>query len=625
MKLAQTARADGQILRLSLALIRDAAPRLAPTAVILTLSEALLPAASLWLLKRIIDTVAAAKTHAAGSRVDAAGIAVMLAGSYLLLVCIQQATRGLSRFLEAQVDDLLNGRVTLLVMEKASAYPDLSPFESPRFHDRLELLQREVAYRPMTLKDGLAQGTQSGLTLVCMLGFLARYHPVLLLLLGVTATPALFYQRRLQGRAWYLMTAVAPLRRRMRGFADVLLTAPYAKEVRLFGFASHILTRYRETFGQMVSEVRRMRGRMLLASLALSLLSALGMGAAFAYVIQQALRGALTLGDLSLYTGALLQANSAATGVIAGLGKIHEALPFMRELFAFLDSTPPMTRPASSPRPVAPRLHGLSDLGPERQGGAARQPLKGFRLEGVRFCYPEAERPVFECLDLEIPWGRTTALVGENGAGKSTLVKLLTRLYDPAAGRVLLNGTDLREFDLEELRRQVAVVFQEYARYRLPVWENIGLGDTRRMEDRARIREAARRAGADGLIGRLPNGDETLLGVEFEGGVELSGGEWQKIALARAFMRDAPILILDEPTAALDARSEHEVYRRFTELAAGRTTLLISHRFSTVRMADRILVLEDGRVIEEGDHAGLLAQGGRYAELYSLQAERYRL
>jgi ATP-binding cassette subfamily B protein len=612
-----TLRLDARTIGRSLGLIRIAAPQQIPLTVALTLVEALLPAASIWLLKKIIDTVAAAaRSHEAA--MAAGRTALVLAGSYFLLACAQQAVRTLGRYVEAYLDDLLNGRMRLMVMEKASAYPDLTPFESPRFHDRLELLQREVSVRPMSLKDGLVQICQSSLTLGCMLFFLARYHPALALLLGVTSAPSLVYQRRLRGRAWRVMKEVVPIRRRLSAYADVLLTAPFAKEVRLYGFGDHFLARYRTAFDELIAQVRQARWRLVMTSLAFSLLAALGVGAAFAYVIQEALRGAITLGDLSLYTGALMQANSAAAGVIGAMAQIHDALPFMRELFEFLDSRPSLPLPAPERRVSAAALGRNGESRPER-------PREGFRLEGVTFRYPEAQRSVFQALDLEIPWGQSTALVGENGAGKSTLVKLLTRLYDPQEGRVLLNGIDLRDYDLEELRRQVGVVFQDFSHYSMPVWENIGLGDVARLEDRERIREAARRAGADGVIRRLPHGEETLLGVEFEGGVQLSGGEWQKIALARAFMRDAPILVLDEPTAALDARSEYEVYRRFTELAAGRTTLLISHRFSTVRMADRILVLEEGAVIEQGDHAALVARGGRYAELYAMQAERYRL
>jgi ATP-binding cassette subfamily B protein len=247
-----------------------------------------------------------------------------------------------------------------------------------------------------------------------------------------------------------------------------------------------------------------------------------------------------------------------------------------------------------------------------------------FRLEAVTFRYPETERPVLSGLEVEIPRGRITAIVGENGAGKSTLIKLLARLYDPTEGRILLDGVDLRDLDPETLRRQMAVVFQDFARYPLAVWECIGIGDPDRIEDREAIRDAARRAGAESVIARLPRGEETELSREFDGGSELSGGEWQRIALARAFMRDAPILLLDEPTAALDPASEADLHARFRELAAGRTTLLVSHRLATVRLADRILVLEDGRHLEEGNHAALIARGGRYAELYALQAERYR-
>lgn len=618
LRLPQTIREDLLTLQRSLRLVTTAARRQCVPTAVLTLCEAALPAAGIWLLKRVIDTVAAAQR---GSAVpgDAGSSALALAGSYVLVIAVQQSVRVVSRFMDDQVNNLVRSQIYLQVMEKASAYPDLSPFESPRFHDRLELFRQEAAYRPMHLKSGLTQAVQSGLALLCMLLFLSHLHPALALIIAITAGPSLFCQRRLQGKAWNMRAEFAPLRRRLVEYERVLLTPPFAKEVRLFGIARHVLGRYRELSGEVITCVHRTRWRLARVSLALTLLASVGVGAGFAYVIHQALRGALTLGDLSLFVGALFQANAAAAALVGALAQIHEALPFMRELFAFLDSSPTMPLSARGDHFTLPTLPSRAGSG---SGGAPE--YQGFRLEGVTFRYPDAQHPVFDGVELEIPWGKTTALVGENGTGKSTLVKLLTRLYDPAAGRVLLNGIDLREYDLEELRRQIAVVFQEFARYQLPVWENIGLGDVTRLGDRDQIREAARRAGADPVIRRLPLGEDTMLGREFDGGVELSGGEWQKIALARAFMRDAPILILDEPTAALDPRSEHDVYRRFHELAAGRTTLLISHRFSTVQMADRILVLEGGRVIEEGDHRGLVERGGRYAELYALQAERYR-
>jgi ATP-binding cassette subfamily B protein len=621
---------------------------------LLTLVEALLPAVSVWLLKQIIDTVAATGSGPGGGAIHSAGsggtpptlgggeahtgTVLALAGSYLLLVCVQQSVRAISQFLQSHVRDLLAGQVTLRVMERASAYSDLSSFETPRFHDRLQTIQREVSYRPMYLFTGLAQGLQATITLGCMLFFLASYHPLIAMVLALAAGPGVFCQRRLHEASWWGMNDLIPLRRRLQEYARILLTAPFAKEVRLFSFAPHILGRYRERFAELTTRSRRTQWRLVAASVGLSLLAALGVGGAFAYVIDRALRGAFTLGDLSLYTGALFQANAAAGALAGALGLMHETLPFMRELFGFLEGEEPDSTPrcqvgsALTPPPPLPilgegELYRASDtplpgLG-EGQGVRAGEHA-GFLLDRVAFRYPEAERSVFTDLSLEIRWGQTTAIVGENGAGKSTLVKLLTRLYDPDAGRVLLDGIDLCEYDIETLRRQIAVVFQDYARYQLPFWENVALGDITALHDRERIREAARRGGAEGLIRRLPQGEETLLGREFDGGTELSGGEWQKVALARAFMRDAPILILDEPTAALDPRAEHDLYRRFLELARGRTTLLISHRLSTVQMADRILVLEEGRVLEEGDHRALMARRGRYAELYALQADRYR-
>jgi ATP-binding cassette, subfamily B, bacterial len=609
-------------------LIRGAAPRSMAAMGCLTLIDAVLPVAGVWLLKRLIDAVAVAT---GGSRSEGR-TTLLIAGGYLLVLVLQQCLRAVSPFLQGHVSDLVTGQVALQLMKKTSDAPDLTMFDSPRFHDRLELLRREVAQGPMDFFSGLAQGAQSGITLGCMLLFLSRYHPALLLLLGITAAPGVLWQRRLQEAAWGGLVHVVPLRRRLEDYIRVLTSAPFAKEVRLFGFAGYMLGRYRQQFGEMIGRMRRTRRNLAATAVGLSLLAGLGVGGAFAYVISQSLSGALTLGDLALYTGALVQANTAAAGLAGAMGLLHETLPYMRELFTFLDSAPAMRVPTDGRRvgdeedllhmPPAIERGAWSEA---RGGWSARsRTRRGYRLDRVGFCYPGMECPVFDGLELEIPTGQTTALVGENGAGKSTLVKLLARLYDPTRGAVLLDGIDLREYDLEDLRRQIAIVFQDFARYHLPVWENIGLGSMERLRDRHWIREAAHRAGADALIRRLPQGEETLLGREFEGGVELSGGEWQKIALARALMRDAPILILDEPTAALDARAEYEVYCRFMDMARGRTTLLISHRFSTVRMADRILVLEEGAVIEEGDHAGLMSRGGRYAELYSLQADRYR-
>jgi ABC-type multidrug transport system fused ATPase/permease subunit len=358
------------------------APRLLATLACLTLLEAPLSAASLWILKRIIDTVAAA-VRGPTVPISAEHAALALAGCYILVVCFHQSLRGTARLLQNYLFDLVGGQVRQGLMREAGAYPDLSPFESPRFHDRLQLLEHEAARQPMALFAGIVQFAQSGLLLACMAGFLARFHPGIVLLLLGTALPGVLAQRRLGWGVWYGLHDAASLRRRLLCLAQVLLTAPFASECN-------------------------------------------------------------------------------------GRWGVRDAV--------------------------------------------------GFRLEGVAFAYPGSERRVFEELELEISWGKTTALVGENGAGKSTLVKLLARLYDPSAGRILLNGIDLREYDLEDLRRQMTAVFQDFAHYPLPVWENVGLGDPSRLHDREQIREAMRRSGADTVIRRLPRGEETLLGREFEGG-----------------------------------------------------------------------------------------------------------
>lgn len=625
MPSAREFRLDLEVLRRSLGLFWGTAPGLAGATVGVAVAEALIPAVGVWLLKRTIDAVAAGPhssllTHPASR----------FLGGFLLLVCLQQSLRAVSQFLQGHARDLLAGQVTLRVMESAGTRTDLAAFETPRFHDRLLLLQREVASRPMVLFNALGQGAQAGVTLLCMLALLARYHPVLVLVLAAAAAPGVFCQRRLYEAAWWGLSELLPLRRRLGAYARVLLTPPFAKEVRLFGFTDFILRRYLEQLAELMTRLRRARWRLVRVLLPLSLLTALGVGSAFAYVIDQALKGHLTLGDVSLTVMALYQASSAAAALTGAFAIAHEAVPFMRELFAFLDGEDGILRSEGNGPVLGSSLEPLGTSFLVRPSTEHRAPSTTpagrpcYRLEAVTFRYPEAERPVLAGLNLEIPRGLTTAIVGENGAGKSTLVKLLLRLYDPTGGRILLDGVDLRDWEPERLRRQISVVFQDFARYPLTLAENIGIGQVERIRDPDAIRHAAQRAGVDALIERLPQGEQTLLGRELDGGVELSGGEWQRIALARAFIRDAPILILDEPTAALDPAAEADLYARFRQLAAGRTTLLISHRLATVRMADRILVLEAGRLIEEGDHSSLMVRGGRYAELYALQADRYR-
>ena len=381
-----------------------------------------------------------------------------------------------------------------------------------------------------------------------------------------------------------------------------------AKEVRIFGLGDFFLDRFRRRSTLVLADVTRLRLVHLRKSALLSSLSALALAGGFWYVASQAGAGRLTLGDVALYVNAVIQIHVLFEWLVHGSSYFHETYLRLRALFKFTDEAQPaikLARPGEGrPAPDATRYDiELRDLG---------------------FAYPNSDRPVLSGVGAQMPAGTVTAIVGANGAGKSTLVKLLTRMYDPDQGEILLNGIPLAEYDLDSLRRGIAVVYQDFAQFALTFGENVAVGAAVPGQMSSRIEEAARWAGADEVAARLPAGYETQLTRRFEGGVELSGGEWQKVGLARGFVRDAGLVILDEPTAALDAEAEYQLFQRFREIVIGKTALLISHRFSTVRMADQILVLDDGRIIEAGGHDELVELGGRYAALYEMQAGRYR-
>ncbi|MCG0239439.1 MAG: ABC transporter ATP-binding protein/permease [Firmicutes bacterium] len=454
----------------------------------------------------------------------------------------------------------------------------------------------------MNLIVFLAGAVRSILATGALLLTLARFHPALPLVILATAVPQALLSFRMQNDAFELLVWKTPEARRMRYYSSVMLTDAYAKEVRIGDLSRLFLDLYKSTFDRLFAATKGLRFRQLRASAGVAALGVAGTAVAFGWVLLGIVAGEVTAGGLMLFVQALLLTQQNVGQIVENSAMLYGTLLYMEKLMDFLDARPLIADTGRLPVP-----DGLPGE---------------IQFQGVSFAYPGG-REVLHNVTFTLRPGEVVALVGENGAGKTTIVKLLARFYDPTAGAILVGGRDLREYDLASWRRSLAVVFQDFARFQLSARLNIGVGALEHADDLDRIRRAAEQGGADEVIARLPQQYETLLGKHFEGGVDLSGGEWQKIALSRAFLKDAANVVLDEPTAALDPRSEYEIYQRFAELVKGKTVLLISHRLSAVRMADRILVLDRGRIVEEGSHEELMRAGGLYAQMYRMQAERY--
>ncbi len=511
------------------------------------------------------------------------------------------ATRTIGYF-DSLLADRFSRHVSLMVMEHAS-HLDLASYEDPLFHDRLERARAQATDRVVMLQAIGSMGQQMVAAISLSLGVL-WFSPWLLALLVAAVLPAFLGESHFVFLGYAQSMRQTPVRRKLDYLRVLGASKESAKELRLFGLSGFLSGQFAHLSNQIYEEDSRLARRRLLAGAALSLLGTSGYYGAYAYVIYRTITGALTWGTLQFLAGAIAGTSSNIQGIFSTFPNIAEQSLFLTDLVEFLRIGPKI---ASKPNALpAPR------------------PIRdGFTFEKVTFTYPGSRRKILDELDFRLAPGERVALIGENGQGKTTIVKLLTRLYDPTSGRVLLDGVDLREYNIEDLASQIGVIFQDFMRYELTARENIAVGRIELAED-GPVSEAARMSLADQVIEKLPQRYEQLLGLRFKGGVDLSGGEWQKIALARAYFRDAQIVILDEPTASLDARSESEVFQRFAELAEGKTALLISHRFSTVRMADRIVVLENGRIAEEGSHDQLIALGGRYAGMFELQASNYR-
>ena len=493
--------------------------------------------------------------------------------------------------------------VSIEVMRHASEL-DLIAYEDPVFYDRLERARVQATDR-LVMIQSIGRLELQLITAISMSVAVMVYSPWLMLLLILAVVPAFLGESHFAFLGYAKNFRQTPVKRQMDYLRTVGGSKEAAKELKLFNLAGFFTQRFARLSDTIYEQDVELARRRLAVGSGLSLVSTTGYYGAYAYVIWRTVAGTLGIGTFYFLTNAILQASSNIQQVFSTLSGIADQALFLTDLLAFFEMRPTI---ASKPNAIpAPR------------------PIKrGFEFCEVSFRYPGTQRNVLQALNFHLHPGERVALIGENGEGKTTIVKLITRLYDPTEGKILLDGVDLREYDLEDLYREIGVIFQDFMRYEMTARENIGVGRIEKLQDTDLLQDAAHKSLADGVIAKLQSGYDQMLGRRFETGVDLSGGEWQKIALARAYLRDAQLLILDEPTAALDARSEYEVFQRFAELTAGKMALFISHRFSTVRMADRIVVLEKGQIVEEGNHEQLLARDGRYAAMFELQAASYR-
>ena len=577
---------------------------------VLRLVRAGFPVLTLWVGKLIIDAVVGASRATGPARdVLASRLWHLVALEVALVVAGDLLGRG-SSLLESLLADRFSNRTSIRLMEHAATL-DLAQFEDPTFYDQLERARRQTAGR-IGLFTQLLGMAQDSLTLASLVATMAAFDWRLLVLLVAAIVPSFLGETHFAGLGYSLLFRWTPERRQLDYLRYVGASDRTAKEVQSFGLAPWLVGRYRVLADRFDAENARLAVRRAGTGGLLGLVSTGGYYAAYALILARAVAGLISLGTLTFLAGAFARGRDLLQRLLSTASDAAEQALYLGDLFDFFAMQPTIaSKPGARLVPTTIR--------------------EGFVFEDVGFRYPGSERWAVRHVDLAIRAGERIALVGENGAGKTTLTKLLARLYEPTEGRILLDGVDLRDYDLAALRATVGVIFQDFVRYDFAFDENVGVGEVAVLDaipaggdTPAPIRAAAERSLAASLLPKLPDGYRQMLGRRFEGGVDLSGGEWQKVALARAYLRDAQVLVLDEPTAALDARAEYEVFERFAELVAGRMAVLISHRFSTVRMADRIVVLGGGRVVEEGSHDALLAQEGEYAELFGLQAVGYR-
>jgi ATP-binding cassette, subfamily B, bacterial len=591
-------------------LVWSASPRWLVLSLTLTLADAVMPAIQLYVTKLIVDRVVTyiglnigATGATATSSLDWTPLVTLVGLAFILRLwqdTLQQANSYTTQVLSDRFALYANG-----VLLRQAMRLDLAHYELPEFYDILSRAQQSGSNYPLRVLNTLTNLIGQCVGFAGLLALLLRFSPLVMLLLFLSAIPAFWVGVDFSSRRFWMLRHQTPSKRLADYFGDVLTEQEYAKEVRQFNLGEYLVKQYVEIRDRFNQESRSLAGKQVRAKLAIGILASSGFYGAYGLVIYQAVRGLITVGDLTMYAGAFQQAQSTLQGILTNIALIYEYNLYVSQYFEFLNLQPQVVdnpSPHGFPIPIS---HGLA-------------------IADVSFTYPGASAPTLKHINLAVKPHECIALVGANGSGKTTLLKLLARFYDIDSGKIAIDGIPLPEFALEELRANVGVLFQDFARYALTVTDNVGFGNLKEHHNQGRIRRAVTDAGATEVVQDLANGYDTTLGKIFTGGTELSGGQWQKIGLSRAFMTSAQILILDEPTAAVDAIAEHDLFQRFRQLTQGKMTFLVSHRFSTVRMADRIVVLDKGEIVEVGSHAELISKQGIYERMFRLQAASYQ-
>ena len=564
-----------------------------------TIFGGLLPAAIAYVGKLIVDSVVLASQS---GLISDRNVALSYVGFEAMLIIILAASqKGLS-VAQSLLRVLLGQRVNVLILEKALTL-DLAHFEDSEFYDKMSQARSQASSRPLALISRTFGLGQSALTLITFSGLLLNFSIWAVIVLVLAAIPSFIAETRFSEHAFRLFRWRSPETRQQHYLETLLAREDYAKEVQLYQLGGMLLQRYHDIFNRLYDEDRNLTLQKGFWGYLLGLLSTVAFYAAYAWIVMEAIAGKISLGEMTMYLVVFRQGQSTFASALTSIGGMYEDNLYLANLYEFLD------------QPI-PQSHGIITKGIVSDG---------IKFENVSFCYPESQEPVLKNISLHLHHGEKLAIVGENGCGKTTLIKLLTRLYIPSSGRILLDGVDLNDWDIDVLRKRIGVIFQNFVQYQFTVGENVGVGDVERLDDDREWEVATEKGMAKTFIDNMPLKFGTQLGKWFKGGQELSGGQWQKIALSRAFMRSqADILILDEPTAAMDAEAEMSIFNHFRSLTQDQMVVLISHRFSTVRMADKIIVMADGKIIEQGSHEQLLAADGRYAHLFTLQAAGYK-